>query len=120
MGRSILPELPSTCSGPLLVSSAAVVSFPEPLHVLTEAEVHRLLEPPALARAIEEAFRSRYPSTSMPTRTQMKLADGIFLIMPCYDRAGGGLGMKLVKFNEAPRPRRRPHSSHLHPSRCRV
>ncbi|MGC2194160.1 MAG: ornithine cyclodeaminase family protein [Terriglobales bacterium] len=73
------------------------------MHVLTEAEVHRLLDPRALVPAIEEAFRSRYPSTVMPTRTQMKLADGIFLIMPCYDRAGRGLGMKLVKFNEAPR-----------------
>lgn len=39
----------------------------------------------------------------MPTRTQMNLADGVFLIMPCYDRAGRGLGMKLVKFNEQPR-----------------
>jgi ornithine cyclodeaminase/alanine dehydrogenase-like protein (mu-crystallin family) len=33
----------------------------------------------------------------------MKLADGIFLIMPCHDRMGRGLGMKLVKFNENPR-----------------
>jgi ornithine cyclodeaminase/alanine dehydrogenase-like protein (mu-crystallin family) len=39
----------------------------------------------------------------MPTRTQMRLADGVFLIMPCYDRAGRSLGMKLVKFNESPR-----------------
>ena len=73
------------------------------MHILTEADVHRLLDPPALVLAIEDAFRSRFPSTSMPTRTQMKLADGIFLIMPCYDRAGRGLGMKLVKFNESPR-----------------
>jgi alanine dehydrogenase len=73
------------------------------LHVLTEAEVHRLLDPSTLIPAIEEAFRSRYPSTLMPTRTQMRLADGVFLIMPCYDRAGRGLGMKLVKFNEQPR-----------------
>ncbi len=73
------------------------------MHVLTEADVHRLLDPRALVLAIEEAFRSRFPSTSMPTRTQMKLADGIFLIMPCYDRTGRGLGMKLVKFNESPR-----------------
>jgi alanine dehydrogenase len=73
------------------------------LHVLTEAEVHRLLDPRTLVPAIEEAFRTRYPSTVMPVRTQMKLADGIFLIMPCYDRAGRGLGMKLVKFNENPR-----------------
>src|SRR6201987_5247345 len=73
------------------------------MHVLTEADVHRLLDPRALIPAMEEGFRSRYPSTVMPTRTQMKLEGGIFLIMPCYDRAGRGLGMKLVKFNESPR-----------------
>jgi ornithine cyclodeaminase/alanine dehydrogenase-like protein (mu-crystallin family) len=38
----------------------------------------------------------------MPTRTQMKLTDGVFLIMPCYDRDARGLGMKLVKFNQSP------------------
>lgn len=73
------------------------------MHVLTEAEVHRLLDPRTLIPALEEAFRTRYPTTLMPTRTQMKLVDGVFLIMPCYDRAGRGLGMKLVKFNESPR-----------------
>lgn len=73
------------------------------MHVLTEADVHRLLDPRALISAIEEGFRSRFPSTVMPTRTQMKVQDGVFLIMPCYDRAGKGLGMKLVKFNENPR-----------------
>ena len=72
------------------------------MHVLTEAEVHRLLDPRSLIPAIEEAFRSRYPSTLMPTRTQMKVGDGVFLIMPCYDRVGHGLGMKMVKFNESP------------------
>jgi ornithine cyclodeaminase/alanine dehydrogenase-like protein (mu-crystallin family) len=73
------------------------------VHLLTEVEVHRLLEPRALIPAIEEAFRSRYPSALIPTRTQMKLADGIFLIMPCHDRIDHGLGMKLVKFSENPR-----------------
>ena len=73
------------------------------MHVLTEAEVHRFLDPRSLIPAIEEAFRTRYPATVMPTRTQMKLVDGVFLIMPCYDREGRGLGMKLVKFNERPR-----------------
>jgi alanine dehydrogenase len=72
------------------------------VHVLTEADVHRLLDPRSLIPAIEEAFRSRYPSTLMPTRTQMKVGDGVFLIMPCYDRIGHGLGMKMVKFNESP------------------
>jgi ornithine cyclodeaminase/alanine dehydrogenase-like protein (mu-crystallin family) len=32
----------------------------------------------------------------------MKVGDGVFLIMPCYDRDGHGLGMKMVKFNESP------------------
>ncbi|HZS97066.1 MAG TPA: ornithine cyclodeaminase family protein [Terriglobales bacterium] len=72
------------------------------MHVLTEADVHRLLDPRSLIPAIQEAFRSRYPSTLMPTRTQMKVGDGVFLIMPCYDRVGHGLGMKMVKFNESP------------------
>jgi ornithine cyclodeaminase/alanine dehydrogenase-like protein (mu-crystallin family) len=74
------------------------------MHVLTEAEVHRLLDPRQVVQAIEAAFRDRYPTTIMPTRTQMKLADGVFLIMPCYDREARGLGMKLVKFNEKPSP----------------
>jgi ornithine cyclodeaminase/alanine dehydrogenase-like protein (mu-crystallin family) len=72
------------------------------MHVLTEAEVHHLLDPAQVVSAIETAFRVRYPTTLMPTRTQMKLADGVFLIMPCYDREGRGLGMKLVKFHDAP------------------
>jgi alanine dehydrogenase len=72
------------------------------VHVLTEADVHRLLDPRTLIPAIEEAFRFRYPATLMPARTQMKVGDGVFLIMPCYDRAGHGLGMKLVKYNENP------------------
>lgn len=72
------------------------------MHVLSEAEVHQLLDPVPVCAAIETAFRVRYPTTLMPTRTQMKLADGVFLIMPCYDREGRGLGMKLVKFNANP------------------
>jgi ornithine cyclodeaminase/alanine dehydrogenase-like protein (mu-crystallin family) len=72
------------------------------VHVLTEADVHRLLDARSLIPAMEEAFRSRYPSTLMPTRTQMNVGDGVFLIMPCYDSIGRGLGMKMVKFNENP------------------
>jgi len=72
------------------------------VHVLTEADVHRLLDARALIPAIEDAFRTRYPTTLMPTRTQMKVGGGVFLIMPCYDSAGQGLGMKMVKFNESP------------------
>lgn len=63
---------------------------------LDESQVRSLLDPARLITALEDAFRRRYPSTLLPVRTQMTLADGIFLIMPCYDREGRGLGMKLI------------------------
>ena len=63
---------------------------------LTEADVRRLLNPTELCAAIESAFRDRYPSISLPPRTQAELANGIFLSMSCYDRAANALGMKLV------------------------
>ncbi|HXY52956.1 MAG TPA: ornithine cyclodeaminase family protein [Terriglobales bacterium] len=72
------------------------------MEFLTEADVRRLLDPVQVIAAIEEAFRLRYPDTVMPVRAQMKVAGGVFLIMPCYDRLAHALGMKLVKFNENP------------------
>jgi alanine dehydrogenase len=63
---------------------------------LTESDVKAALHPERVIVAIEDAFRDRYPTTLMPVRTQMKLADGIFLVMPCYDREGRGLGIKMV------------------------
>jgi ornithine cyclodeaminase/alanine dehydrogenase-like protein (mu-crystallin family) len=66
------------------------------LNTLNEEEVKAALEPQRVIDAIEEAFRARYPSTLMPVRTQMSLDGGVFLVMPCYDRAGHALGMKLV------------------------
>ena len=63
---------------------------------LDESQVRNLLDPARLITALEDAFRRRYPSTLLPVRTQMNLADGVFLIMPCYDREGRGLGMKLI------------------------
>lgn len=63
---------------------------------LTEADVHRLLDPAQLCAALESAFRDRYPSISLPQRTQAELAHGIFLAMSCYDGAARTLGMKLV------------------------
>jgi ornithine cyclodeaminase/alanine dehydrogenase-like protein (mu-crystallin family) len=52
---------------------------------LTEADVRRLLDPRELCAAIESAFRDRYPSISLPPRTHVELAHGIFLAMSCYD-----------------------------------
>jgi alanine dehydrogenase len=63
---------------------------------LTEADVRRLLDPVQLVAAIEAAFRERYPSLSLPPRTHIELAHGIFLAMSCYDGAANALGMKLV------------------------
>src|SRR3974377_1114361 len=74
------------------------------MQVLTEADVHHRLAPVQVITAIETAFRDRYPATLMPTRTQMKLADGVFLIMPCYARDARRLGMNLVKFHSTPSP----------------
>lgn len=73
---------------------------------LTELNVRRILDPLAVIAAIEHAFRDRYPTTSIPIRTQMPLGDDIFLMMPCYDGGGRALGMKLVlvKGNAKARP----------------
>src|SRR5580700_6115103 len=67
---------------------------------LTEADVRRLLDPRTLCAAIESAFRDRYPSLSLPPRTHTELANGIFLVMSCYDGATGTLGMKLILFRD--------------------
>jgi len=63
---------------------------------LSEADVRRLLDPARVISAIENAFRIRYPQTTIPVRTHIDLAYGVFLSMPCYDRSGHALGMKLV------------------------
>jgi alanine dehydrogenase len=66
------------------------------LRIITEDEVRSRLDPGQVITAIEEAFRTRYPQTLLPVRTQMNLAHGVFLVMPSYDRVGRALGMKLV------------------------
>jgi alanine dehydrogenase len=66
------------------------------LRTVTEEEVKAQLDPGHVITAIEEAFRSRYPQTLLPVRTQMNLANGVFLVMPSYDRVGHVLGMKVV------------------------
>src|SRR2546429_4035507 len=72
-----------------------------PLH-LTEDDVRRMLDPDRLVPAIELAFRDRYPSVAIPPRVHVPLANGIFLVMPCYDRSANVLGMKLVTVRTNP------------------
>jgi len=81
---------------------------------LSEEDVRRALDPARVIFAIEDAFRRRYPTTLMPVRTQMRLANGVFLIMPCYDREGGCLGMKLVMVSDRPaNPDEKLHATYL-------
>jgi ornithine cyclodeaminase/alanine dehydrogenase-like protein (mu-crystallin family) len=63
---------------------------------LTEEEVRARLDPRVVISAIEAAFRDRYSSTVTPPRTHLQLEQSAFLIMPCYDRSGRVLGVKLV------------------------
>jgi len=72
------------------------------MNVLTENEVRKRLQPAQVVAAIEAAFRYRYHSTTVPARSQMNLATGVFLIMPCYDSAGQTLGMKLAMVQNQP------------------
>lgn len=71
------------------------------MNTLTEDQVKAALDPQQVIVALEEAFRTRYPATLMPVRTQMQLVGGVFLVMPCYDREGRALGMKLVMVSES-------------------
>jgi thiomorpholine-carboxylate dehydrogenase len=72
------------------------------MRTLTEEDVRQRLNPARLIAALESAFRERYPSTEIPLRTHLNLGSGIFLLMPCYDRAHDALGMKLVTVQETP------------------
>src|ERR1700680_1926843 len=73
-----------------------------PMHLLTEGEVRKRLQPDRVIAAIEAAFRDRYHSTVIPVRSHMNLATGVFLVMPCYDSAGQSLGMKLAMVQNQP------------------
>jgi ornithine cyclodeaminase/alanine dehydrogenase-like protein (mu-crystallin family) len=80
---------------------------------LSEIDVRRLLDPARLVSALEAAFRDRYPAVVAPLRTQTETVGGIFLIMPCYDRAGHTLGLKLVTVREKAGGDGRVHASYL-------
>jgi alanine dehydrogenase len=69
---------------------------------LTEDDVRHRLDPTQVITAIESAFRGRYPATVIPNRTHLPTTQGVFLIMPCYDRAANVMGMKLVVVQDKP------------------
>lgn len=69
---------------------------------LTESDVQRRLDPVRVIAALERAFRDRYHSVTLPPRVPVKTTQGLFLVMTCYDRNGGALGMKFVTVQDAP------------------
>jgi alanine dehydrogenase len=81
---------------------------------LSENDIQRLLDPAALIAAIETAFRDRYPTIVIPPRSHIATAAGIFLAMPCYDRRGNALGIKLVMVQQHPaRPAERVQATYM-------
>lgn len=81
---------------------------------LTEDQIRLQLDPARLIAALEAAFRDRYSSIVIPPRTHMPLAGGVFLLMPCFDRRGGILGMKLVSVrNNAARGEERIRATYM-------
>ena len=84
------------------------------MQMLTEEDVRQKLDPARLIAVLESAFRDRYPSTEIPRRTHISLDSGIFLLMPCYDRARDAMGMKLVTVQEnPPQPQDRIQATYL-------
>ena len=69
---------------------------------LTEDDVRQGLDPTKVITAIESAFRDRYAATVIPNRTHLPTTQGVFLVMPCYDRAANVMGMKLVLVQDNP------------------
>jgi ornithine cyclodeaminase/alanine dehydrogenase-like protein (mu-crystallin family) len=81
---------------------------------LSEDEVRQKLDPAGLIAAIETAFRDRFPTVTIPTRIHVNTAEGVFLLMPCYDRAGHALGMKMVMVKDKPvRPEDRIQATYM-------
>ena len=72
------------------------------MRVFTDSEIRSLLKPAEVVDAIEAAFAREYRTTVvMPVRTHVEVAGrGVLLVMPCYDGAIPGLGVKLVTFFE--------------------
>ncbi|MCI0352457.1 MAG: ornithine cyclodeaminase family protein [Acidobacteriales bacterium] len=79
---------------------AAVDSSRVPRH-LSDDDVRRLLAPAEAVAAIERAFKSDYSSFVIPDRQHIETADGVFLVMPCYNRATGRMGTKFVSVSNS-------------------
>ncbi|HEV2022888.1 MAG TPA: ornithine cyclodeaminase family protein [Terriglobales bacterium] len=65
------------------------------MEILSEEQVERLLDPARCITALERAFRENFPGARMPTRIQLPAGERcVMLLMPCYDPALPGMGVK--------------------------
>jgi ornithine cyclodeaminase/alanine dehydrogenase-like protein (mu-crystallin family) len=87
--------------------------LPAMIRSLSEDDVRRLTFPDVI-KAIDAAFRHRYPHCVIPARVHIPTVDGVFLMMSCYDPAQNTLGMKLVTVRDNPQcPEDRVEATYL-------
>ena len=77
------------------LSSLALAGL-SPAAGLSDEDVRRLLDPEDVVSALERGFGPEYESFVAPVRQHVETRDGVFLSMPCYNRATGRLGVKFV------------------------
>src|SRR2546423_7054029 len=67
------------------------------MRFLSEEQIRQLLKPDEVIRAIRDAFaRDFHQTLRMPVRTQLEIARGVLLLMPCYDSGLQAAGVKMV------------------------
>lgn len=63
----------------------------------SDDQIRHAIEPGKVIRAIREAFaRDSHATLRMPVRTQLELAGGVLLLMPCFDSGLHAAGVKIV------------------------
>ncbi len=67
------------------------------MHFFSEEQVRQSAKPDEIIRAIRAAFARDFHATlRMPVRTQLELAGGVLLLMPCFDSELHAAGVKIV------------------------
>jgi alanine dehydrogenase len=69
---------------------------------LSEEQVREQIDPREAIHAIEAAFGEGFSAVENPPRAHLPIAGGVFLMMPCYDRRSGLLGIKLITVVDHP------------------
>jgi ornithine cyclodeaminase/alanine dehydrogenase-like protein (mu-crystallin family) len=70
------------------------------MRLYSEEQVREAINIDEVIRAIREAFARGFATVHMPVRTMLQMNDAILLVMPCYDSALPGAGVKLVSVSQ--------------------